>query len=233
MWLFALAIAPGVFWVWYFRRRDHLRPEPRHLVGRVFVIGGLAAIAAVFLEALAFRAAGIDLSDSFVPSTALAALIIGAVEESAKLGALYLSVFRHAHFDEVMDGILYAVTASLGFATVENIGYVLQGGADVAILRAVLSVPGHAFFGAVMGFYVGVAKFAGRSGPLWFFGGLLLAAAAHAAYDAAIFTGTWVALTIIPFIFLLWRASLHYVRRALAIDDERLGKPLAAARRIP
>lgn len=230
--LLALAIAPGVFWVWYFRRRDHLRPEPRHLVGRVFVIGGFGAIVAVFIEAFAFRLAGIDL-DSLFPTTAFAALIIGAVEESAKLGALYLSVFRHAHFDEVMDGILYAVTASLGFATVENIGYVLQGGTDVAILRAVLSVPGHAFFGALMGFYVGVAKFAGRAGPWWFFGGLLLAIAAHAAYDAAIFTGTWMALTIIPFVFLLWRASLHYVRRALALDDQRLGKPLAIARRIP
>lgn len=233
MWLLALAIAPGVFWIWYFRRRDHLRPEPRHLVARVFVIGGLSAIGAAFFEVLTLRAAGIDLSGSFTPMTPFAAVIIGVVEESAKLGALYLSVFRHAHFDEVMDGILYAVTASLGFATVENIGYVLQGGIEVAVLRALLSVPGHAFFGALMGFYVGVAKFAGRSGPSWFFGGLLVAAAAHAAYNAAIFTGTWFALIIIPFVFLLWRASLHYVRRALALDDARLGRPLAAARRIP
>lgn len=223
-WLLTLAIAPGIFWLWYFRRRDHLRPEPRHLVGRVFAYGAVAALAAGAVEAGIFAAADLEVSEPFIPASLLAAAIVGVVEEAIKFSAIYLGIYRHVQFDEVIDGILYAVAASLGFATVENVAYVLQGGTQVGLLRASLSVPGHAFFGAVMGFYIGVAKFSARQG-FWLAAAVLLAAASHAAYDAVIFTGTWVALTVIPFIFLLWRASLHYVRRAHAMDAARQPLP--------
>jgi RsiW-degrading membrane proteinase PrsW (M82 family) len=224
VWLIVLAVAPGAFWLWYFRRRDRLQPEPRHLVGRAFTYGAAAALVAGALEAAIFAAAGFDVSQPFAPASLLAAGIVGLVEEGVKLAALILAVYRHAQFDEVIDGILYAVTASLGFATLENIAYVLEGGAEVGLLRAALSVPGHAFFGAVMGFYVGVARFSPRPAP-WLALALLLAAATHAAYDAAIFTKTWVALLVIPFVFLLWRASLHFVRRAHAMDAARSAPP--------
>lgn len=223
-WLLTLAVAPGVFWLWYFRRRDHLRPEPRHLVGRVFVLGGAAAVGAALLETAVFAAASLERSGAFIPVSVATAAIVGLIEETVKFAALYVGIYRHVHFDEAIDGIIYAVAASLGFATVENIGYVVQGGTGVALLRAALSVPGHAFFGAVLGFYVGVAKFSARP-ALWLGAGLLLAAASHFAYDAALFAGTWVTLTVIPFVFLLWRASLHYIRRAHAMDASRIPLP--------
>jgi len=231
-WLVALAVAPGVFWLWYFRRRDQLRPEPRRLVRRVFVLGALAAVAAGAIEAGVFVLGAPRTPDLFGPASVAAAVVTGAVEEAAKLLAVYAGSYRQVEFDEVMDGILYTVTAALGFATLENIVYVVQGGAAVGLLRAVLAVPGHVFFGAVMGFHVGIAKFAGARAPLWFALGLVLAAASHAAYDAALFTGRWLALAVLPFVFLLWRATLHYVRRALAIDEARLGRRLAPARRV-
>ena len=148
--LLTLAIAPGAFWMWYFRRRDHLRPEPRHLVGRVFAYGAVAALGAGAIEAGIFAVADLEISEPFVPASLLTAGIVGVVEEAVKFTALFLAIYRHVHFDEVIDGILYGVAASLGFATVENVAYVLQGGTQVGILRASLSVPGHAFFGAVM-----------------------------------------------------------------------------------
>ncbi len=230
--LLALAVAPGIFWLWYFRTRDRLRPEPRRLVGWTFAAGVLAALAAALIEAGAFRMLRLRAEGLFIPSAIGAAVLIGAVEETTKFLAVLLAVYRRAEFDEVMDGILYAVVASLGFATIENVAYVLQGGYGVGILRALLSVPGHAFFGAVLGFYMGVAKFAGPATGRWFAIGLALAIAAHAAYDAAVFTGTILTLLVIPFILLLWRASLAYVRRALALDDARLGRTLAVARRL-
>lgn len=39
MLLVTLAVAPGIFWLWYFLQRDRLRPEPRYLVRRVFFLG--------------------------------------------------------------------------------------------------------------------------------------------------------------------------------------------------
>ena len=58
-----------------------------------------------------------------------------------------------------MDGIVYATAASLGFATIENILYVLDGGLAVGIVRAIASVPGHVVFACIWGFALGTAKF--------------------------------------------------------------------------
>ena len=48
----------------------------------------------------------------------------------------------------------------MGFAFVENILYVSQGGMQVAILRTFTAVPAHAMFAVMMGYYAGLAKFA-------------------------------------------------------------------------
>ena len=64
---------------------------------------------------------------------------------------------RNRAFDEPMDGIVYGVVASLGFATLENILFVFNGGMSVAVSRAFTAVPLHAFVGAIMGYYVGQA----------------------------------------------------------------------------
>ncbi|MGQ9701154.1 MAG: PrsW family glutamic-type intramembrane protease [bacterium] len=60
-------------------------------------------------------------------------------------------IYNQIEFDEVMDGIVYCVASSLGFATVENIIYVLDRGAGTGILRAFLSVSGYAFFWCIDG----------------------------------------------------------------------------------
>jgi hypothetical protein len=54
---------------------------------------------------------------------------------------------------------VYAAAAGLGFAAVENIFYVLEGGIAVGVLRAIASVPGHMIFSCVWGYALGTAKF--------------------------------------------------------------------------
>ena len=56
---------------------------------------------------------------------------------------LYYFILREKEFNEPMDGIVYGVTASLGFATLENIDYVFNidwGGVvtpeDIAFYRS-------------------------------------------------------------------------------------------------
>ncbi len=223
MLLVTLAVAPGIFWLWYFLQRDRLRPEPRYLVRRVFFLGGGAALAAALLEWAAFAASGIQLPPTGTASVVVAAVMIGLIEEGLKFVAVFYGVYRHAEFNEVLDGIVYAVAASLGFATVENIGYVLGGGVGVGIVRAILSVPGHAFFGALMGFYLGVAKFSGPAETRWMARGLGLAVLAHAAFDAVLLSRTLLALAVFPFILILWWRAILHTRRALALDDQRFG----------
>lgn len=221
--LVVLAIAPGLFWLWYFRRRDHLRPEPRALVARVFFLGVAAAVVAALLEFGVFRVTGIEHARAQGWGVITAALLIGLIEEGTKFAAVYVGIYRHHEFNEVLDGVIYAVAASLGFATIENLAYVLQGGVAVGLLRDVLSVPGHAFFGALMGFYMGLAKFSGPREGAWLWTGFALAAAAHTLFDAVLFTRTALALIVVPLTALLWRRAVHHTRTALALDNERLG----------
>jgi len=76
---------------------------------------------------------------------------------------------------------------SMGFATVENIGYVMQHGYTTAFLRMFLAVPSHASFAIIMGYYMGKAKFAGPRRPILMFKGLFLAAFWHGTYDFFLF----------------------------------------------
>jgi hypothetical protein len=106
-----------------------------------------------------------------------------APEEAFKLLVLLAYCDRHREFDEPMDGIVYGSIASLGFATLENVLYVGRGGMGTAILRALTAVPGHAFWGAILGYYVGQAKFFPAHRWRLIATGYLLAVLLHGTYD--------------------------------------------------
>ena len=82
------------------------------------------------------------------------------VEEVLKFTVLYSLVYKMKDFNEPIDGIVYGVSVSLGFATLENIYYVYvlsdyfgttsQG---LAILRSFSAIPAHGIFGATMGYF--------------------------------------------------------------------------------
>ena len=80
------------------------------------------------------------------------------MEEGGKYFVLKHKTWRHPAFNYTFDAVVYAVTAALGFAVAENILYVMDGGVGVALLRAAVAVPGHAFDGVFMGYYYGIAK---------------------------------------------------------------------------
>jgi RsiW-degrading membrane proteinase PrsW (M82 family) len=223
MLLLAVAVAPGIFWVWYFVRRDRIKPEPQHLIRRVFFAGAAAAIVAALVEQLLFSQPVMSLDATGHWNVVAAATVIGLVEEGAKFLAVYYTVYRHGEFNEAFDGIIYAVAAAMGFATLENIGYVLGGGYGVGAIRALLSVPGHAFFATLMGYNIGIAKFSGTAEARWLVAGILWASLAHAVFDAVLLTRTVLAVLVIPLVVVLWRWSLARSRQAQLLDDQRWG----------
>ncbi len=91
--------------------------------------------------------------------------------------------FKKKDFDEVMDGIVYTVVASLGFACFENVMYVMSGGVGVALTRAFTAVPLHAFCSGIMGYYIGMAKFDQANQKKYFRKGLFIAILTHGLYD--------------------------------------------------
>jgi len=100
----------------------------------------------------------------------------------------------------------------MGFAATENIMYVLQGGYQVALLRAFTAVPAHATFAILMGYFMGKAKFS-NSKVLLNFTGLFLAILFHGTYDFFLFIdfipGVWIG----AFISLL--IGLFFARKAI------------------
>jgi RsiW-degrading membrane proteinase PrsW (M82 family) len=153
------AVVPSLLIIWYVHARDVYR-EPAKVLWATFGFGVLT-IPAVLITVIPLASVmGIERIQNAIVGGLLEAFVHAAIpEEFFKFAVLYFYCMRHREFDEPMDGIVYGVAASLGFATLENILYVFQGGIGVAVLRAFTAVPGHACCGAIMGYFAGQAAF--------------------------------------------------------------------------
>ena len=153
------AITPSLLILWFFHARDVYR-EPARVLWATFGLGVLTIPAVLLAVWPVVAFSGLDrISNPYAAGLADAFITAAIPEELFKFSVLYLYAQRHREFDEPMDGVVYGVAAALGFATLENILYVSSGGVGVAVMRAVTAVPCHAFAGAIMGYYVGQAKF--------------------------------------------------------------------------
>jgi len=177
--LIVIAIAPVVFLAWFVYTRDRYEPEPRRLIIKTFVIGAVLVVPVMFAELL---------GSLILPPSADALvlffhflLVVALLEESSKYVAVRVSVYGSREFNEPMDGLVYGAVAGLGFAAPENLLYVLSRGVALGIIRAVLSVPGHALWGAIIGYYLTFQKFKiDRGAGLR---GLSLAVILHTVFD--------------------------------------------------
>ncbi len=177
------ALVPSFLLVWYFRARD-FNPEPARVLWATFFLG-VATVIPVILVALPIMLSIRGVHDPVARGVLQAVFSAALPEELFKLMVVRFYCSRHREFDEPMDGIVYGAVASLGFATLENVMYVASGGLGTAIARAVTAVPAHAFMGALMGYYVGQARFGkpeDRTKLLWL--AYLVPFLVHAAYDA-------------------------------------------------
>ncbi|MCP4547481.1 MAG: heme exporter protein CcmD [bacterium] len=175
-----MAVIPSLLLLRYFYRRD-LHPEPRGVLLKTFLLGILITVPIIILVS----PVNALLHPAMHPLLygALVAFLCAAIpEELFKFLVLTRYSARHPAFDEPMDGIVYGATVSLGFATLENILYVAQGGWVTALLRGFTAVPCHACLGAIMGYYIGQARF-GRNRRGKMFLGLFAAILLHGLYD--------------------------------------------------
>lgn len=207
--LLSAAIAPGLALFSYFYLRNQMSTEPRRTLFRTFIFGLMITFPIMFIQ-FVMQEEGI-VTNPFLVNV----VISSTLEEFFKWFIIFALVYRHVEFDDPYDGILYGAAASLGFATVENILYLLTFGIDTAFMRALLPVSSHALFGVVMGYYFGKSKFSTNNRSLEylvlsFFIPFLL----HIIYNAIMmFEGYWVYL-IAPFMLFLWWLALKKVKLA-------------------
>lgn len=191
----ALAIAPclalGVFIYW----RDKFNREPLRLLMVSFFLGAVACIPAALIEIALeewVNPAQYGIFGLFISAFFFVAL----VEEGWKFFFTEFYGYRKDAFDEPYDGITYAVMVSLGFATLENILYVIEGGVSVAVLRMFTAVPAHVTFGVVMGYFMGLAKFKNNSLGLKMLG-LAGAVFLHGFYNFSLFSAEQIPLMVL------------------------------------
>ena len=183
--------------------------EPRKTLFRTFIFGLLITFPIMFIQYV------LQEEQLITNPFFLNVVFSSTMEEFFKWFIIFAFIYRHVEFDDPYDGILYGAAASLGFATMENLLYLLTFGIDTAFMRALLPVSSHALFGVVMGYYFGKSKFTKNNRSMEY---LVLSIGAplllHFAYNSILmFEDYWVYL-IAPFMLFLWWFALRKVKLA-------------------
>lgn len=223
--LLFVALAPAIFLFIYIRKKDEKRPEPIGQLLKAFGAGVLSVVLGITLS-LILRAFGLysDSYDSVMGAMQLSLFGAALPEEVAKFFMFWLVVRKNRFFDERMDGIVYASCVALGFAALENIMYLINyydTWVQVGFNRAILSVPGHFFYGILMGYYYSLVKY---KNPSLFNISMVLVAPilAHTLYDFLLMT-IKLSSAYALFVFVVFFIFFIFMRkRALSKIDEHL-----------
>ena len=157
--LLAAAVLPAAFLLYRVYKMDTIEKEPWSILRKLLLWGALSGIPAALVESLLTGVVQNLLQEGTLLYNFVFGFIVAAlVEESFKFFFLYKFTFKNPAFNYRFDGVVYAVFVSMGFAILENVLYVFQGGLGVAISRALLALPLHAACGVYMGIAYGQQK---------------------------------------------------------------------------
>ena len=172
--LLALTLIPPFFLLWRVYQNDKIEKEPPKFLLIIFVLGMLSTIPAGILEMAGAIVLELILPQEFINSAAgsrvynflFFMIVVGGAEELVKFLAMRIPTWRNKDFNYVFDGVVYGVTAAMGFAALENVLYVFIGengpSLSTAGMRSWTSIPMHCITGVFMGHYYGIAKAAER-----------------------------------------------------------------------
>ena len=113
-------------------------------------------------------------------------IFIALIEEIWKFLMIYKVSYNNKEFDQAYDIILYSIYVGLGFATFENIIYVI-GNPNIitSLLRGITAVPAHVCFQTIMGYYLYFSKNKNKENNILL--SLIIPILLHGTYDFLIF----------------------------------------------
>jgi RsiW-degrading membrane proteinase PrsW (M82 family)/ribosomal protein S18 acetylase RimI-like enzyme len=187
MLLLALAVAPGIAISLFIYSRTKYRRESLRYLLVAFLLGMVATLPALAVQLIAADVRVNPSRHSILSFAWYAFVIVALSEEGSKWLVLRFYAYPKKAFHKPFDGILFAVMIGMGFATVENIEYVRQFGWGTGLNRFFLSVPAHASFAVLMGYYMGWAKFEPGHSVTLMIKGLLIAVLLHGSFDFFLF----------------------------------------------
>ena len=181
-------LIPVLFWAGYHYYKDRHQPEPILNLVFCFLLGiGASYVAKLMYSSLdlvgmrfdAYELAANNLWHLF----AYAVLVIGGIEETAKVLPFLIFAIRFEAFDENLDGIIYASFIALGFAAMENLHYLQFLTQEEILYRGFAGPVVHIVFASVWGYYIGIARLQRRPLVLITFAAVTATAMLHGAYD--------------------------------------------------
>ena len=225
--LMALAIIPGLLLIIYVYKKDKVEKEPVGLIVKIIIFGVISCIAAGYLE---------QLESQFLPAYPQGSLqyalqtsfcMAAFVEEIVKFLAMRIGSWKYSGFNYRFDGVVYGVSAAVGFAIYENIMYVAMYGMQTAIVRAFTAIPLHAFCGVFMGAIYSYSKKAsilgqGGASAMYTIFALLVPMLIHGTYDTFAFLGQRGTVPLLIFVVILYIAAIYTIKR-LSASDYRAG----------
>lgn len=231
--LFA-ALAPVIVLLCYIYRRDKHKKEPVKELLKAFGLGILSVFISLIIS-IPLGGLGLFSNDpsTFLGCVATAFLGAAIPEEIAKFFMFWLLIRKSRYFDEKIDGIVYASIVSLGFAAVENVLYLVnsyESWLAVGITRALFSVPGHFFFGVLMGYYYSLVRFCPSTPKAYEWLVLGAPILAHGLFDTLLFT-TSIApsiSTVLVIVFLFFCNSLRK-RASRSVQEHLMADALAGS----
>ena len=217
------SLAPVFSILFYIYFRDKYDKEPIGLLVKSVVAGMLVVIPVLFVGRIlmAFMPAMGKIGDAAYH----AFVVAGTTEEVFKFLILYLLVWKSPSFNEKFDGIVYAVFVSLGFAAVENVLYVMDGGLQTAMTRAITAVPAHAIFGITMGYYLGIAHMYDELRKPYLRKAILIPILLHGIYDFILMVEIdWLLFLFVPYVIGLYVLGMKKIK---VLSDTSIFKPPA------
>ena len=218
--LLFLSVLPAALLIIFIYRQDKYQKEPFKSLFKAFFGGMLSVVFTIVTVRIIDYTIGLIpylnqtvFYDSFITA--------GIPEELCKFLVFMIFIWNDKNFDEYFDGIVYASFISLGFATVENIMYVMPGGIGTGIIRALISVPAHFLFGVILGYFLSLAKFNSNKKGRYIIIGLLIAMAAHGLFDWLLMFSDRIGGALSSFIYtffiagdvMLWRLGIRLIKK--------------------
>lgn len=224
--LFIIAITPAIVIILALYLSDRHDREPFKLLASCYFLGALIVIPIVLVEEFLLR---INVFFTGVLGNLYTAFIVaGFTEEFFKRYVVLKVAYNSNYFNERLDGIIYSVFASMGFATVENIVYVVYRYANnphVGLYRGIFSVPAHAVFAITMGYYLSLAKFNTDEADtkINMRRSLYMPMLLHGTFNFILVSGIpQLSMLFIPYVIYLWWINQKKLSKFLADSRNRI-----------
>lgn len=211
----AIGFLPTLIWLIFWLYEDRQRPEPKSLILSTFILGMLSVFLAYYFEGF-FTSPLLNISNWLEWDKIVPFINMATVEELIKFIVILLIIKGNHHFDEPIDALIYMITVSLGFASMENVMFLLNSVMEnntfpmflfTGVLRFLGSTVLHTVCSAIIGISLALTFYKSRTTKIFsILFGLLGAIILHTAFNFLIIVSD--GQMMLPIMLAVWILAL-------------------------